>query len=92
MPKYAKPTSGPTPRRFSHFMPLVSNSVDNMPSGSFSGRESGSGSEDETGLLSRPNRSSISSAGPTFGMSSRIRRAECEATDDEDHISIPSAK
>ena len=97
MPKYAKPhRSGPAgPRRFSHFIPHVSNSIDNIRSGSYSGKEDNS-SEDETALLSATNRSSIGSAGPAYGMHNvmvRLGHADNEViTDEEDRISIPSAK
>jgi len=69
MPKYAKPTGGGTApqRRFSHFMPIASNSINDMRSsgpGSYSGRETdNNSSEDETQTIMLRNRSSIGSAG-----------------------------
>lgn len=108
MPKYAKPLkgSGGRMRRFSHFTPVAaSSSIENLAkAGSNSGKEENS-SEDEL-LLGRMPRGSISSAGPAFGasstlttvgltshsMASRLLRGESEATDDDDAVSIPSAK
>ena len=119
MPKYAKPTGGGTApqRRFSHFMPIASNSINDMRSsgpGSYSGRETdNNSSEDETLMLrnrssigSAGNRSSIGSAGGLIAASQvtnfsgrsagagvgRFSRAGSQASDDDDRISIPSAK
>ena len=121
MPKYAKPTGGTTApqRRFSHFMPIASNSINDMRSsgpGSYSGRETdNNSSEDETIMLrnrssigSAGNRSSIGSAGGLIAASQaanfsvsgvrsaagpgRFSRAGSQASDDDDRISIPSAK
>ena len=111
MPKYAKPTGGGTApqRRFSHFMPIASNSINDMRSGpgSYSGRETdNNSSEDETLMLrnrssigSAGNRSSIGSAGGLIAASQRsgaigrvLSRAGSQASDEDDRISIPSAK
>lgn len=99
--------SGARMRRFSHFTPVAVASTSNenlAKGGSNSGKEENS-SEDEL-LLGRMPRGSISSAGPAFGasstlttvgltsrsMASRLLRGESEATDDDDAVSIPSAK
>ena len=121
MPKYAKPTGGGTApqRRFSHFMPIASNSINDMRSsgpGSYSGRETDNNfSEDETQTIMLRNRSSIGSAGNRSSIGSaggliaasqvtnfsgrsaasgvgRFSRAGSQASDDDDRISIPSAK
>ena len=125
MPKYAKPKRGtPHVRRFSHFTPVVSTSIENLSkTGSTKDENS---SEDEL-LLGRMPRGSVSSAGPIFGMNpgaacmqpasrggsdgSSVATAtgssasrllplhgaaaaggESEATDDDETVSIPSAK
>ena len=112
MPKYAKPTGTAPQRRFSHFMPIASNSINDMRSsgpGSYSGRETdNNSSEDETQTImlrnrssigSAGNRSSIGSAGGLIAASQRsgaigrvLSRAGSQASDEDDRISIPSAK
>merc|ERR1712223_1332545 len=97
MPKYAKPTGGGTApqRRFSHFMPIASNSINDMRSsgpGSYSGRETdNNSSEDETQTIMLRNRSSIGSAGNRSSIGSVLSRAGSQASDEDDRISIPSA-
>ena len=101
MPKYAKPHSTSTKRRFSHFTPVVSTSIEALTNTDSVKDENSS--EDECLLGRRSSRRSVRSVSsvmtePMLGHNTSrfLVRTESEATEDDfeddDTVSIPSAK
>ena len=101
MPKYAKPHSTSTTRRFSHFTPVVSTSIEALTKTDSAKDENSS--EDECLLGRRASRRSVRSVSsamtePMVGHNTSrfLVRNESEATEDDfeddDTVSIPSAK